>query len=257
MRIDEIISPALLLNEDAREASEINLVAKYLEQVYLKFKDKISNMVTLSLDELNKHITNGAIPLPKISSPTLTALLLEPSSDREVLEFGFNHPRIANQQAYGEFMASLERPRILINADMLLAHKKSMSSTVAHEIQHALDLYKSKGLALSKTNPKTADNQIDYDAYLKQPDEINARFAQALMDIAQKNATVGKSQATTVIAQSLNAYQLTKAIVGEQGYKRLLSRAYKFIDDMNMLATERKKPGFVDKIKGLIKRLIS
>jgi hypothetical protein len=259
MRIDEIITTHAL-NEDAREASEINQVARYLENSYLKFKDKIGPTVTLSLHDLDNYITKRTMPLPTIISPVLKSLLIDPGEGREPLEFGFNHAWMSKdkERSYGTFLRSDKKPKILINSDLLQQHKKSIASTIAHEIQHAVDMIKSSGKAFKTTDLKTtASGEIDYDDYLKQSDEINARFAQALMDIAESHPSIEKSQAPAIITQSLAAHKLTKAIVGERGYKRLLSRSYKFVDEMNMIAAQRKKPGFREKIKGIIKRLLS
>jgi hypothetical protein len=249
MRIDDIILPSSdQLNEDVKETSDIKAVALFVEAFYRKNQDKIKPYLGYTIPDMHQHF---GMSLPNIKSPTVKRLVIDGIDGNEPLRLMFNHPSLTDQQ-FGSYTPGTNR--IILNVKLLDEHKKNVASTIAHEIQHALDDMKSKGHALTKTTNN--DPTKDIDGYLKLPDEINARFMQALMDIAQTNTTVDKSRASAIIAESFNKYHLTKAIVGDKGYRRLLSRAYKFIDEMNMLAPKRKKPRFAAKIKSLIQRLI-
>jgi uncharacterized protein YukE len=242
MRITDIIS----LQEDVGEAADIRAIAVAVGDFYRKNQDKIKPYLSYTLPEMHQHF---GLALPQLRSATTRSMVFGDISGVEPLNFFFNHPSIKSQQAYAAYGDN----RINVNAELMDEHKKDIASTVAHEIQHALDDLKSQGKAIAGT--VAGDPTKDIEGYLKLPHEINARFMQALMDMVRTNATVEKNKAAAVIAQSFGKYHLTRNLVGDRAYKRLLSRAYKFIDEMNMLAPERRKPGFIDKIKSVIKKL--
>ena len=242
MRIAEI-----LIKEDAAESLDIKSIALFIEQFYRKYQKKIEPYLSYTLPEMSKDFS---LTLPAISTPLLKQLVIDGLNGNEPLKFFFNHPSQTDKQ-YGAYGNN----RVLINANLLDANKKSIASTTAHEIQHALDDIKSKGQAFNAAS-KLGDPTKNLDAYLKLPDEVNARFMQAMMKIAQTNTRVEQNNIMNVTAQSLNDYNLSKNIVGDQVYKRLLSRAYKFIIEMNKLAPDRKKPDFFSKVKSIISNLI-
>lgn len=103
-------------------------------------------------------------------------------------------------------------------------------STFIHEMQHALDDVKSAGKFDSKAGQpanKTGDEQAQYLNYLKLPYEINARFTQALLDIAlQYNKIEGPYRLQDLIKNAFRNHQLD--IVSNKQHKHLASRAYKF-----------------------------
>jgi hypothetical protein len=245
MLISEILE-SKSLNEDTTETFDIKAIALFVEQFYRKYQQKIQPYLSYTVPDISKDF---GLPLPAITSPTLKQIIIDGTNGNEPLKFFFNHPGQTDKQygAYGN-------GRVMVNTNLLDANKKSVASTIAHEIQHALDDIKSKGRAFG-TSSRLSDPANNIGAYLKLPDEVNARFMQAMMDITQTNATVDRNNIVAVISQSFNRFNLDKEAVGDQAYKRLLGRAYKFIDEMNKLAPERQKPGFIGKIKSIISRL--
>jgi hypothetical protein len=108
-----------------------------------------------------------------------------------------------------------------------------VASILVHELQHALDDLKSKGRALAHNPADNLDSAVAYQQYLSLPKEINARFAQALLDIAEyATRMVSRDQLTVAIQVAFNNHQLTRELFGNNvaQYRRLLSRTYKFFD---------------------------
>lgn len=111
--------------------------------------------------------------------------------------------------------------------------KSEIASTLAHEIQHAIDDYKSDNKVYAGSNISPAK---DLQGYLKLPYEVNARFQEATMDIA-KYITMPKndgSKTTQADLPELIRYAFEKNRLdkiyekNQKEYKRLLTRAYKF-----------------------------
>jgi len=113
--------------------------------------------------------------------------------------------------------------------------KSEIASTLAHEIQHAIDDYKSDNKVYAGSNISPAK---DMQGYLKLPYEVNARFQEATMDIAKyiampKNDGSKTTQADLpeLIRYAFEKNRLDKIYEKNQKeYKRLLTRAYKFFD---------------------------
>lgn len=113
--------------------------------------------------------------------------------------------------------------------------KSEIASTLAHEIQHAIDDYKSENAVYAGSNISPAK---DMQGYLKLPYEVNARFQEATMDIAKyiampKNDGSKTTQADLpeLIRYAFEKNRLDKIYEKNQKeYKRLLTRAYKFFD---------------------------
>lgn len=113
--------------------------------------------------------------------------------------------------------------------------KSEIASTLAHEIQHAIDDYKSENAVYAGSNISPAK---DMQGYLKLPYEVNARFQEATMDIAKYIAMPKNDGSKTTQADlpELIRYAFEKNRLGkiyeknQKEYKRLLTRAYKFFD---------------------------
>jgi hypothetical protein len=109
-----------------------------------------------------------------------------------------------------------------------------VASILVHELQHALDGLKSRGRALGPNPSDDLDPDQAYQQYLRLPKEINARFAQALLDTARYVTRMdNRSQLERVIQVAFGKHQLTPDLFGDntRQYRRLLSRTYKFFDD--------------------------
>ena len=146
----------------------------------------------------------------------------------------------------------------------LLVNPKMLVSVLLHELQHALDDIRSDSKALPVHDPDQTRDQ-----YLARPQEINARFSQALYDLVDLQADhilhngepLDKQRSAEMIKKILDSHQLGKNLFsgprGERAYQRLLSRAYKFNDEACNLITvhggEKKNRSIIDRIKLLIR----
>ncbi len=128
---------------------------------------------------------------------------------------------------------------------------KSIKSTIAHELRHALDDYKSNGEAFKTggryVTPKkkehrksTNDPYFGNVAYLAEPAEINARFVQVLHDlvpIIQRSVKLpganGKASIESGLKKSLEDNRIADLFpekTKSKSYQRLIKRAYDFIN---------------------------
>lgn len=102
-----------------------------------------------------------------------------------------------------------------------------IESSLIHELQHAMDKVKSSGKAFNVPNVNAGGNDSSkYEAYLKLPYEVNARFAQALLAI--QGMIDARIDIRTAITKALKDYELDE--LTPKIYKRLSSRAFKFYD---------------------------
>lgn len=108
-----------------------------------------------------------------------------------------------------------------------------LRSTLIHEMQHAIDYIKSKGKfnTVRKQSNTPIDSQERYANYLKLPEEVNARFTQAILDIAvQYNKIAGPHRLQDLIKNAFEHHRLN--VVDPKQYQRLMTRAYKFFTAM-------------------------
>lgn len=145
-------------------------------------------------------------------------------------------PRTLGGYYDGDYTVELFFPALEYAAGKRESQLKSeIASTLAHEIQHAIDDYKSENAVYSGSNISPAK---DLQGYLKLPYEVNARFQEATMDIAKyiampKNDGSKTTQADLpeLIRYAFEKNRLDKIYEKNQKeYKRLLTRAYKFFD---------------------------
>jgi hypothetical protein len=124
--------------------------------------------------------------------------------------------------------------------------QKLVSSILVHELQHALDYLKSSGRAFKPNPSSDLPPDVAYQRYLRLPEEVNARFAQALLDIAGYITRMdNRSQLERAIRVAFHNNQLTPDLFDDdiRQYRRLLSRTYKFFDDyINAPYTFQPKP---------------
>ena len=250
MRINE-----LYLNEAATEYKDIQTVSRYVADYMIAYKPT----KYITADEMANKLS-----FPQIQSGVLINLLFDVD-----LMFGLISPKQADG-AIGWYEP--EQKSIVVDRRMV-RHKSELITTIAHEIQHAIDDFKSSGSALrrAKNAPSVQD---DFGSYLRRPQEINARFTQALLDIVDAEARskyqigrVGTPKETMrdIVPLVFGKNHLAQGLFndmpnGDQKYKRLLSRAYKFYDEVkDMIDAEPDQPktSLVAKAKELIRRYIS
>lgn len=245
MRTHEFTS----VNEATNDSIDLLTISKYVADYLIDKKPKTP--VTLS-DMAASHT------LPKFRSGVMINLLFD-----QQLRFTLNKPVKGVVGWYEPDGNYVSVDRRLVN------HKQELTSILSHEIQHALDDYKSHGKAL-----KPHGKEDTYKDYLKRPQEINARFAQALVDVVnfelqsiKEVGRVGTAKETMyVIKQCLGKNSLARPLFpegaeGDRQYNRLVSRAYKFYDESNHLVTSMgtepsEKSTMISKIKTLIKKYL-
>lgn len=139
-----------------------------------------------------------------------------------------------------------------------------LTSVLVHELQHALDDIRSEGRALPKFGTDYTRAQ-----YLARPQEINARFSQAMYDIVNHQADYIKAmgspwdrkESKEMIQRILRTHNLDRKVFpdgprGQKAYKRILSRAYTFNADISKAirpGDDVRKPSIMDRIKLLIR----
>ena len=246
MLINEVV-----LDEDVTETKDLMAVANYVAQ-WMKSEQhaKAFNNVDATLQEIEQL---SGKPLPPIKSYIVKWLLFKPIPEHtnDPLRFIANHPS-AGKKEFGYYMP-VPAHIININMNLILQREKNPASTILHELQHALDDIKSGGRAFLSTPYKLPKD--DYQAYLKHPMEVNARFQQALWDLATNYETVARSDVYNAIATNLQQHRISSTdFENPKEYRRLISRAYKFLADVSQIIDKKEKPGFVQTIKNLIKK---
>ena len=105
----------------------------------------------------------------------------------------------------------------------------AIQNVIIHEIRHAVDYVKSHKAAFAGLMSTTAANStsIGYDAYLRHPAEVNARYTEAVLKIANGLPTANLK---SLITSSLRSTELTPEILGSKRYNHIISRAYRFFD---------------------------
>jgi hypothetical protein len=177
------------------------------------------------------------LSLPGVSDPEINRML-----NRVKVRLS-NHYNDKNTNTLGAYVTYDNGSRVI---DLYLPRLKEVAtevghrtpnmirSTLVHEMQHALDDIKSEGKfdspAMKKQN-KTGDEEQQYRQYLKLPYEINARFTQAILDIAlQYNKIEGPYRLQDLIKNAFSNHNLD--VASRREYKHLMTRAYKFFDAM-------------------------
>lgn len=205
----------------------------------------------VSLREIEKAWGN---PIPALQTKSVKWLLFRPIIDQtdQPLMFVANNPKYVGDREFGGYNPP-HLHTIGINLNLLAKRKKSVASTMLHELDHALLDMKSNGKSVEAQPYKSPEG--NYDSYLQHPVEVNARFAQALWDLASSYETIAKGDLYSAIQQSLAGNKITPKIVPDpKQYKRLVVRSYKFLDDVGQIVDNKAKPGFVEKIKNLIRK---
>ncbi len=237
------------LNEDTAEYQDVARVANYVADYMIKYKP----MKFISASEMSDRM-----PFPKITAGTLINLLFDVD-----VTFSLILPKHA-EGAVGWY----EPEDYSISVDKrMVRHRPELVTTLAHELQHALDDFKSAGKALFK--PKSyKGHKDDFAAYLKLHPEINARFTQALLDIVTveadakyKTGRVGtpRETMTQVVPLIFQKHKLNTTLLDEKQLRRLLSRAYKFYDEVKdtiEAAPDEPKATLIGKLKKLVGRYI-
>jgi hypothetical protein len=249
-----VLIEEITLQEDVAETKDLMAVANYVSRWMLSRKNiETFDGFDMTLERIAYHMGK---PIPPIQTKSVKFLLFKaiPNYSDEPLRFVSNDREMTGEREFGAY-SPVPYHIININTKLLLQKKKNPASTILHELQHALDDLKSGGRALLAVPYKQPKD--DYQAYLKHPMEVNARFSQALWDLASNYDRVARSDVYSAIANNLQQHRLrSEDFENPKEYKRLITRAYKFLADVSQIIDKKEKPGFVQTVKNLIKKYL-
>ena len=251
MKVSEIFR----LDETTEENQIINLVADRLVDRIVamlatkpKWHDFLTNPSLFS--NFSKITWFGVklkdLRLPKIDSKILNAVINDLS-----IRVNINPEKTDTVASYGTGSKNITVN--LLNVERFAKHEntpilKYLQSILIHEIQHAIDDFKSNGKAFD-SQPGSIDKiAVSRDDYLKYPHEVNARFTQALLDI-QDMLDEGKT-VKDAINISFRVNELNGKYVKD--INRLMSRAYKFFDAHTKNPKRIKQGNLIAKAKAWI-----
>lgn len=211
-----------------KESNFLNAKVAFDPSLFLSRRDRLTWFSGLYLKQLY---------LPEVSDPTINRMI------NTVKVRLSNHYKDEQPSVLGSYIIydngakaiELYLPRIEeVASEVGHVPADMIRSTFIHEMQHALDDIKSRGKFDSEAGqPKstTGNQQQQYIQYLKLPHEINARFTQAILDIAlQYNTVEGPHRLQDLITKAFANHNLN--VASKREYKHLMSRAYKFFDAM-------------------------
>ena len=239
-----------MLKEDVAETRDLMAIANYVSRWLLSDMNREEHDgEELEIRDIEQI---SGKKMPDVKTQTVKWLLLRPLPERtkQPLKFSSHLPdnTFANQR--GTYFPAPYHS-ININLDLILKRKKNPASTVLHELQHALDDMKSGGKVLNNY----VQPSDDFQKYLSHPTEINARFSQALWDLATNFETVARSDVYNAIDKNLKQHRIrSEDFKNPKEYRRLISRAYKFLVDVSQIVDKKEKPGFIQTIRNLIKK---
>lgn len=218
---------------------ELLQAARYIAKWLAEYKPLRAYTVPQMFGGTNK------VPF-KVNSPELQRLLGKDglTFTTNPLIFKGKHP-----STVGGFSAEMRKvaisPDILDDTDMV-------ASVLAHELTHGTDVYRYGGrLTMSPTGDLSGAK------YLAQPHEVNARFTQALYDLAKspnRSADVAKNIDANLAKHNLARETFPPGPSGQKQYDRLRSRAYQFIQQMEPLVDPGQPvaPAMFDRIRKMV-----
>lgn len=246
----------LFINEDVNETKDLMAVAYYVARWFAS-EEHLNNYLGTALTL--RQISNASgTPIPAMQTKTVKWLMLReiPGETPEALRFAANNPRLAETGEFGAYNPPHVHA-IGVNLNLIAKRGKSVASILVHELDHALVDFKSSGKAIASAPYAAPTDKDSYAAYLKHPMEVNARFSQALWDLATNYETVARSDVYNAIVTNLERHRIkSQDFENPKEYKKLISRAYKFLVDVSQIINKKEKPGFVQTIQNLIKKWI-
>lgn len=264
------------LSEDAKANAEIRMVAKYIAEFLFNYGFSITTEYTNIVKSQNQDE-------PTITDPALKELLNN-------LGFGYQYP-IDDAQKNSRGIYYPSQYRIYLNRDILTTEQE-LTSTLIHELRHALDDFKSNYSYkwIDKKLTQIQDPSQDpttYAEYIKLSHEINARFSQVLLDIAN-DLDITRSNLRDKIIEYLTKHQITLKTLNAENdpkykkasdrYKKLYGKAASFWQAYEKIKTQpqtqigipaipktaktvssniTKKPGFIQRVKDIAKNTVT
>lgn len=225
------------VTETAQESQQLNLIAARAARMLIKNKtthDSAFGLMDISPWVKGPEIRLRNLGLSPTQSPELNWLL----DNVSVVPLPFQHPSSPN--VLGTYDVKTHDVELFMPTIEGWSQKRSISqdvviaSVLVHELQHALDNHKSQGRAFAKNIPATVTDPNERgQIYLRLPYEINARFSQALLDIARVMPQMQDNQnLMDAIRWAFEKNAIDVRLFGDnqQQYRRLLSRTWKFFD---------------------------
>lgn len=245
MRIDEITK----INEATAEGVDVINIAQYVAEFLSKHARYGKGYDIDDMENIS--------PLPEINTEAAYSMLYDHGLTFSILKGIKLDKKIRNMGAY------LRHHKMIWVDQRALTKFGLLTSILAHEIQHALDDIRSAGKALPMHGPN--DTRADY---LARPQEINARFSQAMHDIVDRQALFvqehgkpwDRKKTDEMIGEILRTHDLTRQVFpkgdrGNKAYNRIISRAHTFNNDVKdfIKPSKDQRSSMLDKIKLLIR----
>lgn len=238
--------------ESVPDTRDIHLASQWLADRIMQHRIRFGQIFTV----LDIFRMEGKDTLP-IDHGNVSNLLLD-----DDIRFVVDEPRQSKRGTVTNGSFHPNSMTIYINRDLLDLGVASLASTIGHELRHALDFVLSRGKPFrSKQSSKT------HDQYLRDPQEMNARFTQAMWAMAFD--TIDKQPKTPqaalaliddcLIRLSLGRDMFPEGPKGDKRFNRLRSRAISYwMQVARFLRSEEveelPKPTLMDRIKSFISR---
>jgi hypothetical protein len=232
------MSSQQVVSEDAKANAEINQVAKYVADFFISSKYNYGipySIIVKTHDQDSPTITDPAlVELLK----NITFLYRAPKTSQEQNVYGTYHPRPLGSET------------IWLNSQEL-TDRQELASTLTHELRHALDDLKSGYTAgwqdkqVDQMGDPSAPGQ--YQRYLQLSHEVNARFSQALMDMANdpditrsnlRDKIIQYFRKNKITLQTLNTDNDPKLQKANDRYQRLYAKAASFWQAYEKIKTQ-------------------
>lgn len=248
-----------LIIESVEDTRDIHLASQWLADGIIRHQIPIDKMFTVhTLFKLD-----GDDTLPIDYGP-LSEILLD---DELAFVLGKSVESDRGTTTKGSFFPN--KNLIWINRDLIKKGTASMASTIGHELRHALDFSLSKGKPFRKKDGRKLKGSPN-DQYMRNPQEINARFTQALWAMAF-DTIEAKPQtphdALKLIDDCLYRLHLDRSMFpegpkGDQRFNRLRTRAIRYWMQVArfLQAVEVEdvpKKTIMDRVKGFISKLVA
>ena len=223
------------LDETAHESQLVNLISKRAAaEIFKMLRKKESTLANLIAPDMKRSnlqvwgISAEKLGVPYVNDPVLGSVLHHAKFRAAPYIDPVNRRRIASYDPNTHDIV-VHYPAIVRDAkDLGYETQEFLAKVIAHELQHAVDNFKSRGKAFD-TKKKS---------YATLPYEINARFQEALMNItmafddAKKKGKVPDRKSLPAFIDSAFKHNNISEFLPKDGkrYKRLAARAYKFFD---------------------------
>lgn len=223
-----------IIDETAEDNKNIYLISKSIADYIIDIIGRKKNLLQLlyskqdpMIEVVQGGIHGSEIPIYKTKDTGLN--YVAKNMNYEVF-FDKRSSRKTLGRADADYTDGPPRIRISIPAVKYTAKnimtqdfKLQLISTIAHELQHALDDFLSSSRALKTTKQQQQQLRHSYDVYLKLPYEVNARFQEAMVSLGK-----------LIADKQLQMYNLSSPIDFES-IKSFIPKAIEYVFKLNKL----------------------